>query len=77
MVNMTPGKSARQSLALGYAIAKTENIKETFISPHGFSLYYGDAPYALSLANAWRMVLNDPELLRSVNNWHGQDPNDI
>jgi hypothetical protein len=70
-------KEARICIGLGYAIAKSEGGQETFISPHGFSLYYGDSPDALSLFNAWRKVSNDPELRRSVNNWHGQDPNDI
>lgn len=69
-------KEARICIALGYAIAKAENTRETFISPHGFSLYYGETPEALSLKNAWTMVANDEKLRRSVNNWHGQDPND-
>lgn len=69
-------KSARQSMALGYAIAKAEDTPSTFISPMGFCDYYGECPDHVSLNQAWKRILADKELLNYVNDWVGRQSKD-
>lgn len=67
-------KSARESLALGYAIRAREDPNSPDISPTGFSLFYRECPERVSLKEAWERITRSPTEKRSVNNWHAGDP---
>lgn len=71
-----PGRSARASIALGYALCKMESRSindDTFVSPTGFSEYYADYPNSNSLKQVWDSVVGNDVIRHYVNDWSARE----